>query len=51
MKYAMVLPRVSDFAPGRLYATIVSSWNLTMVYAPLLVTGAWPICLTMTSPR
>ena len=30
---------------------MVSSWNLTMVNAPLAVTGAWPICRTMTSPR
>jgi hypothetical protein len=31
MKYAMVLLRFSDFAPGRLYATMVSSRNFTMV--------------------
>ena len=30
---------------------MVSSWNFTMVYEPLAVTGAWPIWRTITSPR
>jgi hypothetical protein len=51
MKYAIVLLRFSDFAPARLYATIVSSRNFTIVYAPLAVTGNWPICRAITSPR